>query len=79
VPDLSGHYHQRGKYGGNLDAEILVFLLGISVAIIGVLVPALGLSMRNSKGSNPSMDTIDDKLNQILLALTRIEERLGGQ
>lgn len=55
------------------------FLLGISVTVIGFLVPALGLSMRSNRSTgNPSMETLDEKLNQILLLLTRIEEKIGG-
>jgi len=63
-----------------LDAEILGFLLGISVAVIGVLITSLGLSLRRNS-SNPNLLTIDEKLNEILLCLARIDEHLkiGGR
>lgn len=62
-----------------MDADVLGFLLGISVAMIGTLVTALGLSIKNSRGTdNPNMGSLDEKLNQILLCLARIEEKIGG-
>ncbi len=64
-----------------MDVELMGFLLGIAVSVIAVLVPALGLSMRansNSRKDNPNFDTVDSKLNQILICLTRIEGKLGG-
>lgn len=62
-----------------MDAQLLGFLLGISVAMIGTLVTALGLSMKNNRvADNPNMVTLDEKLNQILLLLTQIAGKIGG-
>ncbi len=61
-----------------MDTQLLGFLLGISVAVIGTLVTALGLSLRRNHNSNPNLGTIDEKLNAILLCLARIDEKIGG-
>lgn len=64
-----------------MDAQILGFLLGIAVAMIGTLVTALGVTLRRngrSQESNPNLATIDEKLNDILLCLKGIETVVGG-
>lgn len=64
-----------------MDTQLLGFLLGISVAVIGTLVTALGVLLRrnnHSSHANPNMGTMDEKLNDILLCLTRIETKIGN-
>lgn len=60
--------------------ELLTFLLGTSVAVMAVLVTALGILLkRNGKvESNPNLASLDDKLNDILICLTRIEATIGN-
>ncbi len=63
-----------------MDTELLSFLLGTAVAVIAVLVTGIGITLRayGRPASNPNMDTMDTKLNTILIVLTRIEAKLGG-
>lgn len=77
-----------------LDAQLLGFLLGISVAVIGTLVTALGVSLRrNGRNShNPNFATlelllkqqvaatwkVEDKLGEVLLVLTEVKTRVSG-
>ena len=61
-----------------METEILTFLLGTSVAVIALLVTGLGITLRrNGKASNPNIETMDTKLNTILIVLTRIEAKMG--
>lgn len=57
------------------------FLLGTSIAVIAVLVTGIGIVLRSygKPASNPNMDTLDNKLNNILIVLTRIEAKIGGR
>lgn len=62
-----------------MDTEILSFLLGTSVAVMAVMVSLIGILLRRNgkKESNPNISTIDEKLNDILICLTRIEATRG--
>ena len=62
-----------------METEVLTFLLGTSVAVIAVLVAGLGVALRRNGSSNPNLDTMDTKLNTILIVLTRIEAKMGGK
>lgn len=62
-----------------MEASLLEFLLGTSVAMIATLVAALGISLRRNGHGNPNMETMDAKLNEILVHLAVIVEKLGGK
>lgn len=59
--------------------DSLLVLLGISGSMIVGLIGLVGVLLRrngNNKG-NPNMVTMDEKLNEILICLTRIEGKIG--
>ena len=67
-----------------MEPEILTFLLGTAVAVIAVLVSAIGITLkrygqpRDIPEHNPNFTTMDNKLNTIVIILTRIETRMGN-
>ncbi len=63
-----------------METELLTFFLGTAIAAIAVLLTALGIALRNGRQhteSNPNMTTLDEKLNEILIVLNRIDAKLG--
>lgn len=60
--------------------DSLLVLLGISGSLIVGLLGVLGVVWKRNGHAdhNPNFDTMDAKLNAILLCLTRIEAKLGG-
>lgn len=66
-----------------METELLTFLLGTAVAVIATLVTAIGITLkrygqpRHIEEHNPNFTTMDGKLNDILLVLTRIETKLA--
>lgn len=57
--------------------EILVGLLGAAATFIGGLLALVVLLIRRGNGNhNPNIGILDEKLNQILLLLTKIEAAL---
>ena len=54
--------------------EALLLLLGTAVALIVGLLGLVGVMVRrNGRNHNPSLATVDEKLNQILLVLTEMK------
>lgn len=63
--------------------DSLLVLLGISGSLIaGLLAMVVALIRRNGNAEseeNPNFYTLDTKLNDILIVLTRIEANIGGR
>ena len=59
--------------------EGLLVLLGIAGSVIVGLLGLTGVLMRrNGNNHNPNISTLDEKLNDILICLTRIEAVIGA-
>ena len=59
--------------------DTLLVLLGMAGSLIIGLLGLTGVMIKRNGNSNPNMTTMDEKLNGILLILTRIEAKLGVQ
>ncbi|KKN47218.1 hypothetical protein LCGC14_0665070 [marine sediment metagenome] len=57
--------------------DSLLVLLGISGSVIVGFIGLVGVLLRRNGSSNPNMSTLDEKLNKILIVLTRIEAKIG--
>lgn len=58
--------------------ESLLVLLGIAGSMIVGLIAFAGVLLKRNGSSNPNLSTIDEKLNDILICLTRIETTVGN-